>query len=246
MLLKPIWGRNTLLLEINSIDVFYGDVQALFGVSFHVNEGEIISIVGSNAAGKSTTLKTISGILRPKSGKITFNGRNIEKLFSDKIVEAGIVQVPEGRQLFPAMTVLENLEMGSFTTRAKKVRAQSLEKVYGVFPVLKERTNQIAGTLSGGEQQMVAVGRALMSLPKLLMFDEPSLGLAPIVVKEIFGIAKEINKNGTTVLMVEQNVYHALNMSNRAYVLENGHITLEGKGSELLRNEEIKKAYLGI
>jgi len=235
-----------LSLEISDLNVFYGDAQALFGISFHVKEREIISIIGSNAAGKTTTIKTISGILRSKSGNMIFNGRNIEKLPPDQVVEAGIVQVPEGRQLFPAMTVLENLEMGSFTARAKQGRSKSLRKVYEFFPKLEERSDQLAGTLSGGEQQMLAIGRGLMSLPKIMMFDEPSLGLAPIVVKEIFKIAKEINVQGTTVLLVEQNVFHALSMSDRAYVLENGHITLEGKGTELLHNENIKKAYLGI
>ena len=235
-----------MFLEISDLNVFYGDAQALFGISFHVKEREIISIIGSNAAGKTTTIKTISGILRSKSGNVIFNGRNIEKLPPDKVVEAGVVQVPEGRQLFPAMTVLENLEMGSFTTRAKQERSESLRKVYEFFPRLEERSDQLAGTLSGGEQQMLAIARGLMSLPKIMMFDEPSLGLAPIIVKEIFKIAKEINTQGTTVLLVEQNVFHALTMSDRAYVLENGHITLEGKGIELLHNENIKKAYLGI
>jgi branched-chain amino acid transport system ATP-binding protein len=235
-----------LKLEVSSLNVFYGDVQALFDVSFHLDPGDIISIVGSNAAGKSTTLKAVSGILRSQSGSISYDGRNLEKLSSDKIVEAGIVQVPEGRQLFPAMTVLENLEMGSFLPAAKKKRSQSLEFVYNFFPILKERAGQKAGTLSGGEQQMLAIGRAFMTDPKLLMFDEPSLGLAPIIVQEIFKVVKEINKTGMSILMVEQNIYHALKMSKRAYVLENGRIVLEGSGEELLDNEEVKKAYLGI
>jgi branched-chain amino acid transport system ATP-binding protein len=235
-----------LLLEVRNIEVFYTDVQALFDVSFNLDKGEIVSIIGSNAAGKSTTLNTISGILRLKSGSIKFDGQNIEKLSSDKRVSVGIVQVPEGRQLFPAMTVLENLEMGSFMRDAKKKRSQTLKWVYDLFPKLEERAGQLAGTLSGGEQQMLAIGRALMSIPKLLMFDEPSLGLAPIVVKEIFKMVRTINQNGTTVLLVEQNVYYALDVSNRAYVLENGRIVLEGIGKELLNNEDVKKAYLGI
>jgi branched-chain amino acid transport system ATP-binding protein len=243
---QPIWGRKALFLQVSELTVFYKDVQALFGVSFHIDQGEIIAIVGSNAAGKSTTINTISGILRPRTGGILFNDRPMEKLSSDKIVEAGIVQVPEGRQLFPAMTVLENLELGSFTKEAKKKRSQTLGWVLDFFPMLKERASQMAGTLSGGEQQMLAIGRAFMSLPKLLMLDEPSLGLAPMVVQEIFKTVKEINQKGTTVLVVEQNVYHILKMSNRAYVLENGRVVLEGTGKELLNNENVKKAYLGI
>jgi branched-chain amino acid transport system ATP-binding protein len=235
-----------LKLEVSNLNVFYGDVQALLDVSFRLDQGDIVSIVGSNAAGKSTTLKAVSGILRLQSGSITYDGRNVEQLSSDKIVEAGIVQVPEGRQLFPAMTVLENLEMGSFLREAKRKRAQSLDWVYNFFPILKERVGQKAGTLSGGEQQMLAIGRAFMTDPKLLMFDEPSLGLAPIIVQEIFKVVKEINKTGMTILMVEQNVFHALKMSKRAYVLENGRIVLEGSGEELLDNEDVKRAYLGI
>ena len=235
-----------MLLDVGNLEVFYGDVQAIFGISFCVDEGEIVSIVGSNAAGKSTTLKAISGILESKTGSIKFNGRPMEGLTPDKIVEAGIVQIPEGRQLFPAMTVQENLEMGSFMPEAKKKRAETLKRVYKTFPILEERSKQLAATLSGGEQQMLAIGRGLMSLPKLLMFDEPSLGLAPMLVKEIFNIAREINAQGTTVLMVEQNVYHALSMSNRAYVLENGRFVLEGKGNDLLEDENVKKAYMGI
>ncbi len=235
-----------MLLDVENLEVFYGDVQAIFGISFCVDEGEIVSIVGSNAAGKSTTLRAISGILESKTGSIKFNGRPMEDQTPDKIVEAGIVQIPEGRQLFPAMTVQENLEMGSFMPEAKKKRAETLKQVYRTFPILEERSKQFAATLSGGEQQMLAIGRGLMSLPKLLMFDEPSLGLAPMLVKEIFNIAKDINAQGTTVLMVEQNVYHALSMSSRAYVLENGRFVLEGKGKDLLEDENVKKAYMGI
>ena len=235
-----------LLLDVSKLQFFYGDSQALFDISFHVSKGEIISIIGSNAAGKSTLLKTISGVLRPKSGGIKFNGCNIERLPTHKIVEVGIIQVPEGRQLFPVMTVLENLEMGSFTSKAREQRSQTLKRVYEMFPTLKDRAGQLAGTLSGGEQQMLAIGRALMSLPELIMFDEPSLGLAPRIVNEIFKIIKGLNNQGTTVLLVEQNVYHALSMADRAYVLESGHLILEGKGRDLLNNEEVKKAYLGI
>jgi branched-chain amino acid transport system ATP-binding protein len=235
-----------MFLDVIDLEVFYGDAQALFGISLHIQGGEIVSIVGSNAAGKTTVIKTISGILRPKSGSIKFQGQNIQKLPSHKIVEIGIVQVPEGRQLFPAMTVLENLEMGSCMPEAKKERVRTLERVYEIFPRLRDRLEQLAGTMSGGEQQMLAVARALMSLPKLLMLDEPSLGLGPIIIREIYETVKEINKQGTTVLLVEQNVYHALNMSNRSYVLENGRIVLEGTSKELLENIEVKRAYLGI
>ena len=235
-----------MLLEIDHLCAYYDDIQALFDVDFHINEKEIVSIVGSNAAGKSTTLRAISGILDGKTGRVVFDGREIGSLTSEQIVEAGIVQVPEGRQLFPGMTVLENLELGSFLPRAKSQRKQSLERVFSIFPRLLERKTQLAGTLSGGEQQMLAIGRALMSLPRLLMFDEPSLGLAPMLVREIFNIAKAVNQQGTTVLLVEQNVYHALGISDRAYVLENGRIVMEGPGRELLANDDIKKAYLGI
>jgi branched-chain amino acid transport system ATP-binding protein len=233
-------------LEVNDLEVFYGDVQALFGISFRVDQGEIVSIVGSNAAGKSTTLQAISGILQARSGSIKFGKRKLERLSCDKIVEAGVVQVPEGRQLFPAMTVLENLEMGSFLPGAKKKRRENLAWVYELFPILHGRADQKAGTLSGGEQQMLAIGRAFMSSPRLLMFDEPSSGLAPIVVQEIFKVVRDVNNEGMTLLMVEQNVYHVLRMSHRAYVLENGRIVLEGRGNELLDNEDVKKAYLGI
>jgi branched-chain amino acid transport system ATP-binding protein len=239
-------GRIILLLEINGLNVYYRDLQALFDVSFSVNQGEFVSIIGSNAAGKSTLLKTISGILKPKTGTIRFEGQDLARLPTHKIVEMGICQVPEGRQLFPVMTVLENLEMGSFTPNAKKKRAQTLEKVYEIFPKLRARFDQLAGTLSGGEQQMVAIARALMALPVLLMFDEPSLGLAPLAVREMFRVANEINDLGTTVLMVEQNVYNALDMCQQAYILENGRIVRKGKGRELLESEVIKKSYLGI
>lgn len=235
-----------MFLEISSLNVSYGDAKALFDIAFYVDKREIVSIVGSNAAGKTTTLNAISGILRPTSGNIKFDGYEIKGLAPDKIVRAGIVQIPEGRQLFPAMTVLENLEMGSYTELARKKRLQTLEWIYGIFPILEKRARQLVRTMSGGEQQMLAIARGLMSLPKLLMFDEPSLGLAPNLVKDVFKIVKEINNQGTTVLLVEQNIYHALNISTRAYVLENGRIILDGTGTDLLDNENVKRAYLGI
>ena len=218
----------------------------LFDVSFQVAEGSIVSIVGSNAAGKTTALRAISGILETRTGSIRFDGEEVAGLGSDALVERGIVQVPEGRQLFPAMTALENLELGSFLPHARSRRKESLERVFSAFPRLEERSTQLAGTLSGGEQQMLAIGRALMSLPRLLMFDEPSLGLAPMLVKEIFNIARQLNEQGTTVLLVEQNVYQALAVSNRGYVLENGRIVLEGTGAELLEDDGVRRAYLGI
>jgi branched-chain amino acid transport system ATP-binding protein len=233
-------------LEVSNLEVFYGDVQVIFDVSFNVNEGEIVSIIGSNAAGKSTILKTISGILQPKSGNITFGGQRLEGLSCDKVVGTGIVQVPEGRQLFPAMTVLENLESGSLLPKAKEKRTENLNWDFDVFPALRDRTGQKAGTLSGGQQQMLAIGRAFMSNPKLLMFDEPSWGLAPLLVQQIFKVIEDMNKNDMTVIMVEQNVHHALKMSKRSYVLESGRIVLEGKGEELIENEGVKRAYLGI
>jgi len=235
-----------LLLEVSKLNVLYGDVQALFDITFGLQEREIVSIVGSNAAGKSTIIKTISGILRAESGSITFDGQSIKNASTDKIVDLGVVQVPEGRQLFSAMTVWENLELGSILPRARQKREETLKKVNEIFPTLKARAKQPAGTLSGGEQQMLAVARALMSCPRLLMMDEPSLGLAPLMVKEIFRVAKEINGDGKAILMVEQNVRQALNLSARAYVLENGRVVLEGTGIDLLNNENVKKAYLGI
>lgn len=234
------------MLELNNLNVYYKDIQALRDVSLSVKKGEIVSLVGSNGSGKTTLLKTISGLVRSAAGRIEFLGESIDKLPPHRIVEAGISHVPEGRKLFPFMTVLENLEMGSFTRESKKKRRDTLEWVYGIFPVLKERRKQSAGTLSGGEQQMLAVGRALMSRPKLCLLDEPSMGLAPIVVRKIFETLKEINAQGITILLVEQNVHHALNLSNRAYVIENGSISLQGEGAELLNNELVRKAYLGL
>lgn len=238
--------RNLGTLQVKEIEVFYGDLQALRRVSFEVNQGEIVSIVGSNGAGKSTTLKTLSGILRPKWGEIWFDQVPIHQLPIPKIVSLGIVQIPEGRHLFPTLTVIENLEMGSQFSKAKKFREETLGWVFKLFPILKERKNQLAGTLSGGEQQMLAIGRGLMSRPTLLMLDEPSLGLSPILVKAIFDIVKEISQEGTTILLVEQNAIQSLKLSHRGYVLENGVITMSGSGEELLKNERIRQSYLGL
>ncbi len=234
------------MLRVKEIEVFYGDLQALRRVSLGVNEKEILSIVGSNGAGKSTTLMTLSGILHPKSGEIYFQETPIHSLSSSKIVELGIVQIPEGRQLFPSLTILENLQMGARFRNAKKVKEETTEWVFHLFPKLRERKEQIAGTLSGGEQQMLAIGRGLMSLPKLLMLDEPSLGLSPLLVKTIFKIIKEINLQGTTILLVEQNVFNSLNLAHRGYVLENGSVVLSGTGEELLKNDHIRQSYLGL
>lgn len=233
-------------LRVKGIEVFYGDLQALRGVSLEVNQGEIVSIIGSNGAGKSTTLMTISGVLKPKRGEIQLDQDFIHQYPSSKIVSLGIVQIPEGRQLFPTLTVIENLEMGSQFPKAKKVRRETMEWVFKLFPRLEERRNQLAGTLSGGEQQMLAIGRGLMSRPTLLMLDEPSLGLSPILVKAIFDIIKEINQQGTTILLVEQNVFHSLTLSHRGYVLENGSIVLSGTGQDLLKDQHIRQSYLGL
>jgi len=234
------------MLEVNKINVFYGDLQALWGVSLKVEKGELISIVGSNGAGKTTTLKTISGILRPASGEIKFMGERIDRLPPHKIVEMGIAHVPEGRGIFPFMSVKENLEIGAYTREARRRLKENLEKIYELFPVLRERENQLAGTLSGGEQQMLAIGRGLMLNPKLLLLDEPSLGLAPSIVQKIFKIIEEIRESGTTVMLVEQNVSRALEISDRAYVLENGRIVLEGKSKDLLHNDHVRRAYLAL
>jgi len=234
------------MLSLNQIQVAYGDVQVLWDVSINVQSRELAALVGANGAGKSTTLNTISAILRPRSGTIEFNGERIDHAPASRVVELGISQVPEGRRLFPEMTVLENLELGSFMAEAKKHRNETLDWVYGIFPRLRERRNQLAGTLSGGEQQMVAVGRGLMARPKLLMLDEPSLGLGPLLVQEVFKAVERVNGEGVTILLVEQNVKHTLTIATRAYVLENGRITIEGMGADLLKNDHVKKAYLGI
>jgi branched-chain amino acid transport system ATP-binding protein len=233
-------------LSLEKVEVRYGDAIALFGVSLEVHKGEIVSIVGANGAGKSTTLKTISGLLTPRKGRIVFEEKPLNDIPAHAIVDLGVVHIPEGRQLFPYMTTLENLELGSYTPAARKNVAESLKRVFDLFPRLLERKDQLAGTLSGGEQQMVAMGRGLMAVPKLLMLDEPSLGLAPIMVKSIFEAVAKINQAGTTVLLVEQDVKKSLSIAGRGYVMENGRITIQGKGGELLNNEHLKKAYLGI
>jgi branched-chain amino acid transport system ATP-binding protein len=234
------------MLKVNGINVFYGDLQVLWDVTFEVKEKEILVLVGANGAGKSTTLKTISSLLTPASGTIEFNGIRLDHLPPNKIIEQGIVHVPEGRRLFPEMSVEENLIMGSLYGESKQKRNETMEYAYSLFPRLKERRKQMAGTLSGGEQQMLAVGRGLMSRPKLMMFDEPSLGLAPILVQDIFDLIKKINQEGVTILLVEQNVTQTLAMCDRAYVLENGRNALEGTGKELMANDHVKAVYLGI
>ncbi len=234
------------MLEVRGIDVFYGDVQVIWDLSFSVSEGEVVALIGANGAGKSTTLKTISGILSPRKGTITFNGEDILKIKPYRLIEMGIAHVPEGRRLFVEMTVEENLDMGSLRGTARKERQRNKEMVYSIFPRLKERSRQLAGTLSGGEQQMLAIGRGLMSMPRLIMFDEPSLGLAPILVKEIFAVIENIRKEGVTVLIVEQNVKQTLSVADRAYVLETGKMVLEGTGKELMDNEHVKTAFLGV
>lgn len=232
------------LLNVNDINVYYGAIHAIKGVSFHVDEGEIVTLIGANGAGKSTTLQTISGLLHSKTGSITFEGRNISGAAAHTLVAQGLAHVPEGRRIFLQMTVEENLEMGAYTQPNSGVAAD-LERVFEQFPRLKERRSQIAGTLSGGEQQMLAMGRALMSHPRLLMLDEPSMGLAPILVEQIFEIIRSMHKSGTTILLVEQNAQMALSVADRAYVLETGKITLSGTGAELAQSDEVRKAYLG-
>jgi len=234
------------LLEISHIEVFYGDVQVVFDLSLKVEEGEVVSIIGGNGAGKSTLLKTISGLMQPSKGEITFEGKPIHHRYPEEVVEAGIVQVPEGRRLFSLMSVQDNLIVGAYNKRADGQKQKTLETVYQLFPRLRERLAQMAMTLSGGEQQMVAIGRGLMALPKLLMLDEPSLGLAPILIKSIFETVRKIADLGTTVLLVEQDVKHSLSLSNRGYVLEHGRAVMEGPAKELLENPHIRTAYLGL
>lgn len=234
------------MLKIEDLTVGYGDVTVVHQLSMGVQQGKIVALIGANGAGKTTTLKAISGLLSSRTGKILFEGKEIQNKPSHRIVEAGLVQVAEGRKLFPGLSVQENLELGSFISRAKKQRAETMLKVYDIFPKLAERRKQAAGTLSGGEQQMLAVGRALMSHPKLLMLDEPSLGLAPLLVADMFEAVQEINREGTTILIVEQNAVQTLKMSDQGYVLENGSIVLSGTGAELLQDERIRTAYLGI
>ena len=232
------------ILKVDNINVYYGAIHAIKGISFEVNEGEVVTLIGANGAGKSTTLQTVSGLLRSRTGSIEFNGENINHVPAHKLVYKGLAQVPEGRRIFLQMSVEENLEMGAFTQKNAGIDAD-LESVYEQFPRLRERKKQIAGTLSGGEQQMLAMGRALMSHPKLLMLDEPSMGLAPILVEQIFDIIRQLHKNGTTILLVEQNAQMALSVADRAYVLETGKITLSGTGKELAESDEVRKAYLG-
>lgn len=235
------------MLQIKDIDVFYGDVQVLKKVSLDVKEGELVAVIGANGAGKTTLLKTISGILKPREGAIDFLGKRISEIEAHKIVDLGIVQVPEGRLLFPEMTVRENLEMGAYLVKDKSKFEQQIKFIEELFPILNEREKQLAGTLSGGEQQMLAIGRALMSSPKVIMFDEPSLGLAPKLVQTIFDMVVRINKElGMTVLLVEQNVQHSCQISDRAFVVENGEVVLYGTGKEMLANEHVRRAYLGL
>jgi len=235
----------TAMLEVKDLHVFYGAIHALQGVSFHLDEGEIVTLIGANGAGKSTTLKTISGLLRPRQGSIVFRGTDMTRVSASKIVSLGISQVPEGRKIFAPLTVRDNLEMGAYTRKDAKEITGSMERVFASFPRLKERLNQPGGTLSGGEQQMLAMGRGLMSKPKLLLLDEPSMGLSPLLVEEIFRIIEEINKDGTSILLVEQNAAMALSIAHRAYVLETGTVALEGPAQELLENPQVKTAYLG-
>ena len=233
------------MLAVEKLQVAYGKVQALWDVTLEVPDGEIVALVGANGAGKTTLLKTVSGLLRRQSGSMMYDGKHIEEASPPEIVKHGVVHVPEGRKLFPEMTVIDNLLMGAFTIPQSE-RPQRLEKVFSVFPVLKERQKQIAGTLSGGEQQMVAIGRGMMAGPKLLMLDEPSLGLAPLLVEEVFRVITEINRLGVTVLLVEQNTQHALTLAHRGFVMELGRIALSGSGNELLSNSNVRKAYLGL
>ena len=233
------------MLEIKDIEVYYGMIQAIKGISFEVNEGEVIALIGANGAGKTTTLHTITGLLSPKKGSVIFEGKDITKVPAHKIVSLGIAHVPEGRRVFAELTVYENLKMGAYTRKDKDEIEKTLEMVYKRFPRLEERKNQLAGTLSGGEQQMLAMGRALMSHPKIIVMDEPSMGLSPILVNEIFDIIQEVSKGGTTVLLVEQNAKKALSIADRAYVLETGRIVLEGDAKVVRNDDSIKKAYLG-
>jgi branched-chain amino acid transport system ATP-binding protein len=237
---------NMSFLEVKNIDVYYGDVQVIFDLSLEVAEGEVVSIIGGNGAGKSTLLKTISGLMHPTKGKINFEGASIQTAPPEEIVECGVIHIPEGRRLFTLMSVKDNLIVGAYNSRADQHMNSTIKEVYTLFPLLRERESQLAMTLSGGEQQMVAIGRGLMSRPKLLMLDEPSLGLAPILIKEIFQTVRKIADQGTTVLLVEQDVKHSLSLSERGYVLEHGRIAMEGPAKDLLDDPHIKTAYLGI
>jgi len=234
------------VLEIRKLNFSYGDMQVLWDVDLEVKDGEIVTVLGSNGAGKSTILRNVSRLVRPTSGSITLDGVDLGRLPSHQVVELGIVQVPEARRIFPEMTVVENLRMGSFVKATRKDRERNMERVFTLFPRLGERKGQLGGTMSGGEQQMLAIGRGLMGNPKVMLLDEPSLGLSPLLVKNIFGIIKEINRQGTTILLVEQNVYQSLHITHRAYVLETGRVVLSGTGAELLENAHVKKAFLGM
>jgi branched-chain amino acid transport system ATP-binding protein len=234
------------LLEIRKLSFSYGDLRVLWDVDLDVGEGEIVTVVGANGAGKSTTLKNVSRLLRPGAGTLTFQGQDLAALESHEVVALGVVQVPEGRRIFPDMTVLENLRMGSYLPATRQDRARNIERAFSLFPRLRERQRQLGGTMSGGEQQMLAIARGLMANPKLLLLDEPSLGLSPLFVKNIFDIIAEINRQGTSILLVEQNVFQSLRIAHRAFVLETGRVVLSGTGSELLGNDHVKKAYLGI
>ncbi|MCW2960483.1 MAG: transporter ATP-binding protein [Thermoleophilia bacterium] len=233
------------MLKLDAVEAWYGSIQALKGITLEVNEGEIISLIGSNGAGKTTTMKTIHGLMKPKAGRIEYLGRDTAKISTQELVQMGMAQSPEGRRVFPKMTVLENLEMGAFQREDQSEVASDIEDIYEMFPRLRERKEQKAGLMSGGEQQMLAMGRALMARPRLLLLDEPSMGLAPLVIQQIFDIIVEINRKGTTVLLVEQNANVALAISHRAYVLETGTVVLEGTGKELLASDAVRKAYLG-
>ena len=233
------------MLEVKDLEVYYGVIQAIKGISFHVDKGEIIALIGANGAGKTTTLHTVTGLISPKNGHVLFEGKDNTKIPAHKIVSMGMAHVPEGRRVFAELSVYENLKMGAYTRKDKNEIEESLKNVYKRFPRLEERKNQMAGTLSGGEQQMLAMGRALMSKPKIILMDEPSMGLSPIMVNEIFDIIRSVSESGTTVLLVEQNAKKALSIADRAYVLETGKIVLEGKAKDLLEDDSIKKAYLG-
>ncbi len=234
------------MLELRDVHSYYGNIHALKGISFTVDDGEIVTLIGANGAGKSTTMRTIQGLLRPRQGTVLLNGVALEKLPTDAIVAQGVSQAPEGRQIFPRMSVLENLEMGAYQRKDKDGIQKDLARVFELFPRLKERIKQAGGTLSGGEQQMLAIGRAMMARPKVLMLDEPSMGLAPILVEQIFDIIKEINAQGTTILLVEQNAMMALSVAKRGYVLETGHIVMEGSADDLMNNKQVQDTYLGV
>ena len=234
------------MLKIDKLNFSYDDLKVLWDIDLEVHEGEIVTVVGANGAGKSTTLKNISRLVKPNSGSITFKGTDLSRMEPHQVVEEGIVQVPEGRKIFPEMSVRENLRMGSYIASARKNREENIERVFTLFPRLREREKQLGGTMSGGEQQMLAIGRGLMANPKLLLMDEPSLGLSPLFVKNIFDIITEINRQGVTILLVEQNVYQSLRIANRAYVLETGRVVLTGTGADLLDNDHVKKAFLGM